>query len=156
MKTVVIRHTNGQQKKVALGKDNTLVAETCGWWGRPYCKTLVLKQNGYYYCADCGLVFKKPVLKETSDVVAIKCDCRQLVNFIELSYDDFFGNDCPTHYYKCKRCERVYKSPHNSRKAPLKFQDSKAAREHIIRRRESVREEQEIRIRGEPKKKFRA
>lgn len=147
MKTIIKKYSNGTEKVIELGKEDTCVlAEPYGWGTS--CKNLVLKPDGYYRCDDCGLAFKKPILKEKLRVAAIECDCKELVNFLEWYFNEFYGYDCPLDYYKCQKCKRVYEAPHYSREAPLKFQESEAAKQHIKRRRESNREEQRERVRG--------
>src|SRR3989344_5047572 len=119
-KTVTIRYTNGETKKVVLGEEKTCVSAEPRGWGTS-CETLVLKKDGFYHCGDCGLVFKKPILKTISDPALVLCDCKKLENFIGWFFDECHGYDCPSSYYRCKECGRVYESPHYNREAPIRL-----------------------------------
>lgn len=145
MKTVVKKYTNGQNRVIKLGEESTCASAEPRGWGTP-CETLVFKSDGYYHCDDCGLVFKKPILKNKSDVVKIECSCKNLTNLLDWYFNKCFGYDCSSGYYKCKECKRVYKAPHYSREAPLKFQESEATKDHVKRHRKYDKEEREKRI----------
>lgn len=129
-KTVTIRHTNGETKKVVLGKEQICISAEPRGWGSE-CKTLVKKKDGFYHCGDCGLVFKKLVQKTKLQAIWTACDCRKLVNFLEWFFDECHGYDCPESYYQCSKCGRVYQSPYYSREAPLRLQESEAAQKHV-------------------------
>lgn len=144
-KEVTIRYTNGQSKNVVLGVEATCVTAQPRGWGSS-CKTLVLKEDGFYHCEDCGLVFKKPVLKMISEPALVVCDCRSLVNFLERFFDECHGYDCPSSCYRCKKCGRVYQSPHYSREAPIRLQESEAAKKHVQNRRDYQKKERADRI----------
>lgn len=127
---VTIRYRGGETKKVILGVEATCVSAQPRGWGTE-CKTLVLKKDGLYHCGDCGLVFKKPVQKTKSRVTLVACDCSKLVNFLVWFYDECHGCDCPSCYYQCLKCSRVYNSPHYSREASIQLQESEVAKKHV-------------------------
>lgn len=145
MKTVVKKYSNGQEKVIELGKKTTCVLSEPWGWGTS-CKTILLKSDGLYHCNDCGLVFKKPVLKEDQRAVLVECDCKRLVNFTEWYFNECYGYNCPTTLYRCERCKRIYKGPYFTYAAPLKFQESEAARKDVQWYHEYMRTEQQKKI----------
>ncbi|MDO8496150.1 MAG: hypothetical protein Q7S43_01710 [bacterium] len=142
MKTIVKTYSNGDKKIIKLGEEQTCCSAEPRGWGTS-CETLTLKSDGFYHCKDCGLAFKKLDPRNIPSVIAIKCDCKELINFLEWYFDECFGYDCPINYYKCAECERVYKAPHYSHEAPLRFQESEVARKHVKRRLADKRKRQE-------------
>lgn len=144
-RTVTIRYTNGQTRRVALGVEETCVSAQPRGWGTE-CKALVLKKDGFYHCEDCGLVFKKPTEKRITELALVVCDCRKLVNFLEWFFDECHGYDCPSSYYRCSKCGRIYQSPHYSREAPVRLQESEAAKKHVQNYRDYQKKERTERI----------
>ncbi len=128
-KTVTIRYTNGQAKKVVLGEEKTCPSAQPRGWGTK-CETLALKINGLYHCNDCGLVFKKAVQDEKSRVILVACDCVKLTNFLEWYFDECYGYDCPISRYHCEKCGRIYQS---LSEASVRLQESKVAKEYVQR-----------------------
>lgn len=139
-KVVTIRFTNGDTEKVVLGEEKTCVSAQPRGWGTE-CETLVFKEDGYYHCDDCGLVFKKPIGKGITEPALVVCDCNKLVNFLEWFSDECHGYDCPSSHYRCDKCGRIYQSPHYSREAPIRLQESEAAKKHVQNHRDYQKQE---------------
>jgi hypothetical protein len=144
-KWITVRLAGGMKKRENLGGARTCDAVQPRGWGTS-CKRLVLKEDGLYHCADCGLVFKKLVLETAKKVINKPCKCETLLNFLRWEFSEFFGYDCPTDHYRCRACHRVYHGPHFSREAATKNQKSVAAKKHVQLFRQYRREEREKRV----------
>ena len=121
-----------KHEQVELGKDTTCFQSGYKGWGTQ-CEKLVLGNDGYYHCLDCGLVKVRPILAtkfERPLAGTMQCECRELDEFCEMIYDDFFDYAIPHNYYRCTKCQLVYCYEDTSY-APLEKQESEAAKRWV-------------------------
>ena len=119
-------------KKEELGLTSTCFESGYKGWGTD-CEKLVLKKDGYYHCLDCGLVLTRPVLSVKFNrplAGSMQCECRELKEFCQMEYNDFFNYDIPHGYYRCSRCQLVYCYEDISH-ATVENQESEAAKRWV-------------------------
>lgn len=116
--------------KVVLGKDMACPRTHHRGWGTA-CKTLTLKEDGLYYCEDCGLVYlnrreRYPKMEKT--VLTEECACTVLKEVIEWWFDECLGYDCPSSRCACVTCGRHYITPPI---AGLKKQQTEGGKKYV-------------------------